>query len=160
MNEHPRDPQLQENACMTLCLFHNPSELERFSKGIARALMSAAALFNAVHHTGSLPYIAHLMIGLSALPLRHKIAIGAFNTIEQLVAIIRRTVNNGNMQALGYAALWNITDSCAVNCERCAPGAGPLAAPTCPRQPDRLRRLHRPAQLARLGELCAGGERE
>lgn len=123
MQAHPNDKQMQENACVTLSLFQNPIELERYSRGVARALMACAANFPYSGPEGGassgaiLPYVAHLMIGLSSLPLAHKIVIGGPVTIQLFLNLLDSTQNVTNIQALGFAALWNISDSCTLNCE-------------------------------------------
>eukprot|EP00128_Syssomonas_multiformis_P000363 Colp12_sorted_trinity150504_noHs@11511 len=116
MERYPTNFQLQKNACLTLCNFSIPEELEHAYDTVVIQLLAAAN-----NHADDL--IRRIAVGLCnslvCLGIEQKELIGTKGAIRDLLRLIAAKTAAREMDVVletAWSSLWNVTDMTPHNC--------------------------------------------
>ncbi|XP_077986928.1 protein zer-1 homolog, partial [Glandiceps talaboti] len=126
MEESPADSTLQRNACLTLCNFKVPEELEFMYERVARLLLELL-----VSETND-EFIQKVAVYLcNAIVCQvdgaQKQLVGRIGVVKTMLTLIQERLvqrNCDEVMEIAWSTLWNVTDETAENCQMFLAGGG------------------------------------
>ncbi|XP_070531887.1 LOW QUALITY PROTEIN: protein zer-1 homolog [Ptychodera flava] len=147
MENLPREPTLQRNACLTLCNFKVPEELEFVYERVARQLLRLATdEMNDDFIQKVAVYLCNAIV--CQVDGVQKQLVGKIGVVKTMLKLIKERLENRNcdeVMEIAWSTLWNVTDETAENCQMFLEGNGMQLFLSCystfPGKPELLRNM-------------------